>query len=301
MPQNNRIRKLEKGCINLRTNRQIDDLGFVYLCESTDESVSHVGDLKIYDKNNIFFVEFDSVLQSFGVKNRNQRYYTADNVWAAIQTPKIQDLLAHDSWFGEQNHPTQEFQDKKLSTERIRDVWMPNRSHKIMKPRIEGNLLKAKIQTDAGTDAGIGFAKTIIQGMVPRFSCRSIATLKMINGKPTVVVRLLITYDWVFYPSHPEAEMIGNLEKPIVESVQDEPKNITPEDTFIPLEEILDLVGNKDVNTEILLESFDLGIEDLVGFNKERTHAIIKDRDNMIYAKIRPETKKKVDDFFASF
>ena len=49
------------------------------------------------------------------------------------------------------------------------------------------------------------------------------------------------------------------------------------------------------------MESFDLGMEDLVGFNQERTHAIIKDDDNMIYAKIRPETKKKVDEFFASF
>lgn len=286
----------------MRTNQQIDDLGFVYLCESTDESVSHIGDLKIYDKNHIFFVEFESVLQSFGVQNRNHRYYTAENVWSAINTPKIQDLLAHDSWFGEQNHPTQEYQDKKLSPERIRDVWPDNRSHKIMNPRIEGNLLKAKIQTDAGTDAGTGFAKSVIQGMVPRFSCRSIATLRQINGKPTVVIRLLVTYDWVFYPSHPEAELIGHLEKPVLESVQPETRTIiTPEDTFIPLGEILDLVANKDINTEILMESFDLGLEDLVGFNKERTHAIIKDDDNMIYAKIRPETKKKVDEFFASF
>lgn len=291
----------------MRTNKQVDDLGFVYLCESTDVDIKKVGDLKIYNDNNIFFVEFDSVLQSFGVQNRNKRFYTAENVWSAIQTPKIQDLLAHDSWFGECNHPTQKEQNQKLSAERIRDVWPQNRSHKIMKPRIEGNLLKARIQTDAGTDVGIGFAKSIIQGMVPRFSCRSIASLQMINGRPTVVIRLLVTYDWVFYPSHPEAEMIGHLEKPVLESVGSgldflpADTGVTEKDVLIPLHEILDLVGNKDMNTEILLESFDLGIEDLVGFNESHTHAIIKDNDNMIYAKIRPETKKRVDDFFASF
>ena len=81
----------------MRTNKQIDDLGFVYLCESADTPLTKVGDLKIYNDNNIFFVEFDSVLQSFGVENRNHRYYTAENVWQAIQSPKIQDLLSHDS------------------------------------------------------------------------------------------------------------------------------------------------------------------------------------------------------------
>ena len=289
----------------MRTNKQIDDLGFVYLCESAESPLTKVGDLKIYNDNNIFFVEFDTVLQSFGVENRNHRYYTAENVWQAIQSPKIQDLLAHDSWFGECNHPTQEYQDKKLTPERIRDVWPQNRSHKIMNPRIDGNLLKARIQTDAGTEAGIGFAKSIIQGMVPRFSCRSIATLRQINGRPTVVIRLLVTYDWVFYPSHCEAEMIGTLQRPMTESASDlvlpNGSNVTPDDTVIPLHEILDLVGNKDTNTEILLESFDLDIGDLVGFDMTHDHAIIKDRDNMIYAKIRPETKHKVDDFFASF
>lgn len=289
----------------MRTNKQIDDLGFIYLCESAETPLTKVGDLKIYNDNNIFFVEFDSVLQSFGVENRNHRYYTAENVWQAIQSPKIQDLLAHDSWFGECNHPTQEYQDKKLTPERIRDVWPQNRSHKIMKPRIDGNLLKARIQTDAGTEAGIGFAKSIIQGMVPRFSCRSIATLRQINRRPTVVIRLLVTYDWVFYPSHCEAEMIGTLQRPMTESASDlvlpNGSNVTPDDTMIPLHEILDLVGNKDTNTEILLESFDLDIGDLVGFDETHDHAIIKDRDNMIYAKIRPETKHKVDDFFASF
>ena len=288
----------------MRTNKQIDDLGFVYLCESADTPLTKVGDLKIYNDNNIFFVEFDSVLQSFGVENRNHRYYTAENVWQAIQSPKIQDLLSHDSWFGEQNHPTQTFTDAKLTPERIRDVWMPNRSHKIMKPRIDGNLLKARIQTDAGTDAGIGFAKTIIQGMVPRFSCRSIATLRQINGRPTVVIRLLVTYDWVFYPSHCEAEMIGQLQKPMMESasgiVTPADPSVTPDDIMIPLHEILDLVGNKDTNTEILLESFDLDIKDLVGFDDTHEHAIIKDHDNMIYAKISPETKHKVDDFYLS-
>ena len=291
----------------MRTNKVVEDFGYVYLAESTDEEIWRIGDVRVYDKHNLFFVDFDTVLQSFNVENRNHRYYTADNVWKAIQTPKIQDLLAHNSWFGEMNHPTQKTQNAKLTPERIRDVWPANRSHKIMRPKIEGNLLTAHIQTASGTDAGTGFAKEIIQGMVPRFSCRSIATLRNINGKPTVVVKFLITYDWVFYPSHAEAQIQGTV-KPILESgaiteggTIEKEVSIDPEDTMIPLREILNLVGNTDMNTSILMESFDLDLRDIVGVKDDHSHAILVDSDNTIYAKISPQTKAKVDDFFASF
>ena len=279
-----------------------DCLGYVYLAEAADENVAWIGDVRVYDKGQVFFVDFDTVLQSFDVMNRNNRMYDGRNVWSCIQTPKIQDLLSHNSWFGEMNHPTQVTVGNKLTPERIRDVWPANRSHKIMRPKLEGNLLKAHIQTASGTDAGTGFAKEIIQGMVPRFSCRSIARLENQGGKPVVVVRLLITYDWVFYPSHKEAEMIGTI-KPVLESgaITEEKVIVSSSDVMIPLQEILDLVGNKDENLNILMESFDLQLGDLVGFSEDHSKAILMDNTNTIYAKIKPENKKRVDDFFASF
>ena len=287
----------------MRTNKQIEDFGYVYMSESADESVCRIGDVRVYDKHNVFFVDFDAVLQSFDVENRNHRYYLADNVWNAINTPKIQALIADNAWYGEMNHPTQETQNAKLTPERIRDAWLPNRSHKIMRPRIKGNLLEAHIQTASGTAAGTGFAKEIIQGLVPRFSCRSVATLKNINGRPTVIIKVLITYDWVVYPSHKEAGLIGTV-KPVLESgaiTTESVHDITPEDTIIPLNEILQLVGTTDPNTEILMESFDLSFEDIIGVTKDHSHVIMCDKDNTIYAKVSPKTKHKVDDFFASF
>ena len=286
----------------MRTNQQLEDLGYMYVAEQTADDVCKLGDVRVYDKGHVFFVDFDAVLQSFGVENRNHRYYLADNVWKAIQTPKIQALLRDDAWFGEMNHPTQVNKNAPLTPERIQQPWMPNRSHKIMRPRIEGNLLYGHIQTASGTEAGRGFAQEIIQGMVPRFSCRSIATMKNINGKPTVLIKFLITYDWVLYPSHQEAGLVGHL-KPVLESgsVVVPEESTSPEDCIVPLREILNLVGSKDVNVQVLMESFDLEMNDLVGIDKTHTHAIIRDRDNTIYANISPETKKRVDDFFSSF
>ena len=56
------------------------------------------------------------------------------------------------------DHPLQEYKDKPLSPERIQTVKLDRRSHKIMRPKITGNMLNAHIETASGTEAGKGFA-----------------------------------------------------------------------------------------------------------------------------------------------
>ena len=130
--------------------------------------------------------------------------------------------------------------------------------------------------------------------------------MKLINGKPTVIVRRLITYDWVLYPSHKRAHMISSPKgvmksiKAFTESTMDTVKDVVG-DILIPLQEILESVGKTDVNTQMIMESFELTPESLCGFDENHTHAIIKDVDNTIYAKISPQTKRRVDDFFSKF
>ena len=51
----------------------------------------------------------------------------------------------------------------------------------------------------------------------------------------------------------------------------------------------------------MILESFDLPMDNLMGFDESRQHVIIKDDNNMIYSNINPDTAKKVNDFFGSF
>lgn len=282
-----------------------ENLGYVYISEETSLTDKNpVDNLVVYNSNGVFYIDFDTILHSFGVINRNQRMYMAENIWECILTEKIQSLLADNAWFGEMDHPMQVTKNDILTPERIQSIWMPNRSHKIMRPEIKGNLLHAHIQTASGTEAGVGMAKEIIQGLHPAFSCRAIAFIQMRNGKPVVVVKRLITYDWVLYPSHKEAHattaptVVNKQFKAVTESSND---IITSKDVMIPLKEILESVGKKDPNINAIMESFDLDISDLVGFDESKTHAIIKDKDNMIYAKINPKTVHEVKDFFRSF
>lgn len=284
-----------------------DYLGYVYVAEEANADSRTVTSLDVVDKGSVFFVSFDTVLHSFGVINRNSRQYLGDNVMDSInKSPKIQACLADNAWYGEQNHPMQLTVNDKLTPERLQDIFMPNRSHKIMRPKRVGNLLQAHIETASGTEAGRGFACEIIQGLKPAFSCRAIAFMQNHNGKPTVFIRKLITYDWVLYPSHKEAHAIttpqGNVKKVnslIAESTNE--NTITQQDVMIPLHEILGYVSEKDVPTNMIMESFNLGPESLVGFDKQRKHVMMRDRTNMLYINISPETKEEVDDFFGSF
>jgi hypothetical protein len=282
------------------------NMGCVFISEKSNMDCRDITCTEVHDKHGVFYVSFDANLHSFGVINRNGRQYLADNVWKSItESEKIQSLLADNAWFGEMNHPTPYIKGEQFTPERLQNPALENRSHKIMRPRINGNLLQAHIETASGTDVGVGFAKEIIQGLKPAFSCRAVAVMQMMNGKPTVIIRRLITYDWVLFPSHKEAHMI--TEPKLVEKCADiysesaDSNNNYCEDFIMPLKDILKESSEDDPNANTIMESFDLSLDDLVGFDNTHKHMIVKDNNNTIYANISPKTKKRVDDFFASF
>lgn len=279
------------------------NMGLVFIEEETSPEENIVKNMKVHDDNSIFYVEFESALHSFGVMNRNSRMYEGDNVEENLKTERIQHYLSHGGWFGEQNHPTPKYKNQQLSSERIQDIDMGNTSHKMLNPHREGNLLVSTIQTDSGTSAGINLAKKMIQGLIPGFSCRAIACLNLKNGKPVVSVKKIITYDWVLYQSHREAEKLDRTQtKYVTKSVNTEVVNEnSSNDIVIPLHEILSLTSQTDANTQIIMESFNLSDDSMVGFSKNKKHVILRDENNMIYCNISPETRKKVNDFFLSF
>lgn len=287
--------------------KENENLGMVYIAEQVSENT--IKNVDVITNKGVNFVRFDSGLHSFECMNRNQRQYIGDNIWDAIKnSERIQSYLMNQGWFGEMDHPTQETSDAPLTPERIQAIWMPNRSHKIINPRVEANMLNATIETSSGTEAGRGMCNEIIQGLIPTFSCRAIANLITKNGKPTVIVKKLITYDWVLFPSHKEAVattspiIISKGMKTVMESVQDTTKAAGQysKDIMINLKDILSNIGCKDINTQLIMESFDLSKESITDFTPNATHAIIKDRDNVIYCKVDPKTTREVKDFLAS-
>ena len=135
------------------------DLGMVFISEQTTPENNEIKNLDIVDKGGIFYVDFETCLHSFDVMNRNSRMYEASNIDECLKTERIQSYLSHGGWYGEMNHPTPEHKNQPLSPERIQDIKMDNTSHRMLNPHVEKNLLVSRIQTDAGTDAGMNLAR----------------------------------------------------------------------------------------------------------------------------------------------
>lgn len=283
------------------------DIAYVYLAERTN--VGYENQIKIRnvtDSNGILFVTFDAILQTFGDMNRNKRIYDQSNIWDCIMTEKIQGLLRQNAWFGEADHPSVHIKGQELTSERIQSIDWDRRCILIKEPHMVGDTLQATIQTVPGTKYGEGLAKDIIAlNWHPGFSCRSIAVARIVNGKPVVFVRKLITYDSVIWQSHPRA--LGITEPKIIkreftyctESAND--SDAFNDDVMIPCEELIKDVCKKDINAQMIMESFELTADDAIGFDEHNKHLVFKDKDNTIYTKIHPETRKMMDDFLSSF
>lgn len=280
-----------------------ENLGFVYIEEQTSPEGFAPKNFDVHKDNGVEFASFETCMHSFDVMNRNSRMYRASNIEKCLQTERIQSYLSHGGWFGEMNHPISHYKDKPLSPERIRDIDMNNTSHKFLNPHIERNLLVSKVETDSGTEAGMNMMRKMIQGFTPAFSCRAIATLQLESGKPVVDVHQVITYDWVLFQSHREAEQLTERGTKFVNKIANTAKEVVEnaKDILIPLKEILENVGKTDVTTQVVMEAFDLDLNSMVGFSENKRHVILKDSNNVVYCNIQPETRKKVNDFFRSY
>ena len=69
------------------SSHENDPMGYMYVCESfsSDNGIKNLDSKKTAD---VFYITFDTNLQDFDVKNRNQRYYDAQNIWECIQSEK---------------------------------------------------------------------------------------------------------------------------------------------------------------------------------------------------------------------
>lgn len=288
------------------------DLGFMYLAEQTSPEENVVKGLKTSSRDGVKYAEFETILQTFEVMNRNIRKYYGPNVSQHLQTERIVSLLKSNGWYGEEDHPLQIYENAPLTSERVKTIYMPKRSHKIMNPNIKNNTLYATIQTSSGTDAGRGFYAEIVQGLIPAFSCRSIARMGVVNGETYVLINFLVTYDWVLYQSDRSAQRVGdtkyvskeeNLVKESAHSSLILPgkRSTFTEDAMIPLRDLISLTSDRDDNIKIIMESFDLRKEDIIGFDKGIDHAIIRDEKNVLYVNISESTKNEVNSFLASF
>ena len=255
----------------------MDNLCYIQEQTSYPEDYTNFG-YKIVEEKDRFYLIFEGVLQSFGVTNRNMREYIADNIMDCINNDEeIQTMLSLNSWMGEMDHPSADKNGETLTLQRIRKPDLGNTSHYIRSPKLNGNLLEATIQTDSSTEAGRNMAIKIVDGkIVPGFSARVLGSSTNKNGKTIVIVKKLITYDWVIYQSHREA--LGKLNQPLQESVSTVENQIGCK--IIPFPELAKMAsGAEDV--KFLCEAFELTENDLYGVTETGNSVVYTENTNV--------------------
>lgn len=178
-----------------------EELAAYLIMESPSDPVKPEN-IKVCDQNNLFYVNFDTVLQRVDSLNRNNRSYVGKYMDLSLAKDHLQELIRNNTWMGESGHPDSE----KVS--RILTIDPNNISHRINRIWREGDLIKGNIDTlDDGSGPGMRMTRNILQGMEPAFSLRAMAGLtKKSDGTALMQsVAHIVTYDRVILPSHREA------------------------------------------------------------------------------------------------
>lgn len=217
--------------------------------------------VEVVDKNGLFYVRFDTTLQSFNCLNCNRRNYNDVAMMEGLKADHFTDLIRNRSWFGEAGHPMED------DVKRILTIDPKLTSHKIVDFRQEGkNILKGTIETLDDGRYGTQMTKNILQGMEPAFSLRALAKLtkksdgtSLVQSKPHIV-----TYDWVILPSHKEA--YRDPSKPInkvVKSINNDGNTVYESCVSVLESSIIDFIKEESNNVKCVSNLCEIALENM--------------------------------------
>ena len=232
------------------------EMPFGYILLEDDNQFSEVTNIQEFNKPNLFYIRFDTILQSLDCENRNHRNYNGDALVKGLSTPEISELIANNKWKGERDHPiTKDIQ-------RIASVLSKYTSHRIVKWWRDGNLIRGTIETLDDGLHGTALTKNVLQVENPSFSLRALAVLEK-KGNVTFVNRppRVITYDEVNLPSHKEAYADPKKTKILSDGINQrvyESVNVVNGAIAIEAADIKDMLMRKSDNLKVVCESFDI-------------------------------------------
>ena len=259
--------------------------------------------VKDYNKNGLLYVTFDTVFQSFGVKNRNKRMYDGDAVMASWNAPHIQELIRKKSFVSEYGHPLDQ------SMSRITQIDPDRICGRINSYYRSGNLLKGEFETFDDGRMGTMLTRRILQGMEPAFSVRMLAKLTRTKDGTMLMNQPghLVTADCVILPSHCEAyrdesKSINIVNKAICESAGADVTEEQYRDMVFAINESMftDFIKEESKNFK-LVQSVEEVIGDSIKLTKDLNNIILTEGSNTYYIKTEDKIKHDIRNFMSRF
>lgn len=274
---------------------------FAYvLMEEMSEPVQ-IRNLKECSKNGLLYLIFDTVLQSFDVKNRNKRTYIGDAVMESLAAPHVQELIKKGSFVSEYGHPLVKDMSRVTQIDPARVCGRVNSYYRT------GNLLKGEFETFDDGGLGTMLTRRILQGLEPAHSLRAVAKLsKDRNGNDIMNSRAhIIAYDTVILPSHVEAyrdesKDIRVVNQPIVATESTE-FGSHEEYAFVVNESMLtDFVMEESKNVKLIKNICEV-IPETIKLTPDLKHIILKEGTETYYVDTEDKIKHDIRNFLSNF
>lgn len=256
-----------------------------------------------FSKNGMTYVIFETVFQSFGVKNRNKRIYDGDAVMASWNAPHIQELVRKKSFVSEYGHPLDQ------SMHRVTQIDPARICGRINSYYRSGNLLKGEFETFDDGACGTMLTRRILQGLEPAFSVRMLAKLSRTKDGTMLMNQPghLVTADCVILPSHmeayrDEAKPMNVVHKAITESAGMDITEEQYQDMVFAINESMftDFVKEESKNFK-LVKSVEEVIGDSFKLTKDLNNIIIKEGTDTYYVKVEDKIKHDIRNFMSKF
>ena len=252
--------------------------------------------------NGLTYVIFETVFQSFGVKNRNKRVYDGDAVMASWNAPHIQELIRQKSFVSEYGHPLDQ------SMHRVTQIDPTRICGRINSYYRSGNLLKGEFETFDDGACGTMLTRRILQGLEPAFSVRMLAKLTRTKDGTMLMNQPghLVTADCVILPSHKEAYRDNTKPVNVMhKAIESAGVDITEEqyqDMVFAVNEamFIDFIKEESNNFK-LVRSVEEVIGDGLKLTKDLNNIIIKEGTDTYYVKVEDKIKHDIRKYLNKF
>lgn len=208
-------------------------------------------------------------LQRGNKKNRNGRLYDTKDLASQIVCPRSMELIKT-GWGMENGHP--------MSKDLVRQQTIdPNNVVSyLLKIWMDGDFVMGNFK---GSNLAIGeaFDQDLRDGLLPAWSLRALGTIENTSRGAEVKGLKIITYDRVYYPSHPEAYTEGILSECAGMDITDSgiyvPKTPNPiadksmheNGMVVPVmnQEVIDYIQQESCNYKQICNEFEVFYDDI--------------------------------------
>ena len=241
-------------------------------------------------------VRIEAVLQDMNVKNRNGRFYSDKVLKPQLTAERQAELLGANGLPGEAGHP--------MSKDLLRQQTIVNTnvSHFITKLWTEGDLIKANIRAAHGP-VGDMFNAEVLEGLLTAYSLRALGSVVNTSRGAEVQNAKIITWDWVYYPSHKKAYQEKIITEGCTDFTENEKETAFDAGLFVPImqEKVISYVKDSSQRLRECVESLEFLYESAQVINNGKQVKLVDKEGTQLVINLEQHIEETLMDYCCTY